>query len=109
MVVGPVIRPWVRLCALRALRDRGAAVHDGGSARPGDGHAMRDEREVLGLALNKLDAERLRALELRVALDYAHERAATLQARTDEATAYLETLTRSPLRDRVLAILRGEE
>jgi hypothetical protein len=70
---------------------------------------MRDEREVLGLALNKLDAERLRALELRVALDYAHERAATLQTRTDEAVAYLETLTHSPLRDRVLAILRGEE
>jgi hypothetical protein len=63
-------------------------VHDGGSARPGSGHAMSDEREALGLALDKLDAER---------------------AKIREAVAYLETLTRSPLRDRVLAILRGEE
>jgi hypothetical protein len=49
---------------------------------------MSDEREALGLTLDKLDAER---------------------AKIREAVAYLETLTRSPLRDRVLAILRGEE
>jgi hypothetical protein len=55
---------------------------------------MSNEREALGLALDKLDAERAK---IRDALSAARR------------VAYLETLTRSPLRDRVLAILRGEE
>jgi hypothetical protein len=46
------------------------------------------QRETLAMALDKLDAER---------------------AKIREAVAYLETLTRSPLRDRVLAVLRGEK